>query len=106
MKKVLIVNDSGHDYSAAERFGELVILSTGNIAKFDVTRMHRTFAPELDQSSPDDFILQSGPSVMNCVACAYFAALHNRLNLLLFRLEGNGSNRYVVRKLILPEKIE
>lgn len=99
MAKVFITNDSGHDYSAAQQFGELITLSTGTVNKFHVTKMLRQFEPLLRDSSPDDYILQSGPAVMNCIACAYFAALHGRLNLLIFRLEGNGKQRYVVRRL-------
>jgi hypothetical protein len=99
MTKVFITNDSGHDYSAAKQFGELIPLSAGTVNKFHITKMLRQFEPLLRDSSPHDFILQSGPSIMNCIACAYFAALHGRLNLLIFRLEENGAQRYVVRRL-------
>jgi len=104
MAKVFIVNDSGHDYSAAEKFGELVPLSTGTVNKYHLTKMLRTFEPLMKDSSPDDYILQSGPSVMNCIACAYFASVHGQLNLLIFRLEGNGKQRYVVRRLTFPRR--
>lgn len=104
MAKVFITNDSGHDYSPARRFGELVPLSTGMVNKFHLTKMLRQFEPLLSHSSPEDFILQSGPSIMNCVACAYFAAKHGRLNLLIFRLEGDGKQRYVVRRLYFRQE--
>ena len=100
MTKVFITNDSGHDYTPARAYGELVMLSEGTVNKFHLTKMLREFEPHLSASSPEDFILPSGPSIMNAVACASFAAIHKRLNLLLFRLEEDGQPRYVVRRII------
>ena len=84
MSKVFIVSDSGHDFSDAKRFGELVVMSQGRVNKYQITGMRRLFAPFIDASSPNDYIVQSGPSIMNAVACAMFAARHKCLNLLLF----------------------
>ena len=83
-RNVYVVNDSGHDFSAATKFGRLVFLSRGVLSKFNLTAMKRLFDEHLQQSGPEDFILHSGPSVMNALACSIFVALHGRLNLLLF----------------------
>lgn len=104
MSKVYVINDSGHDYTPARPFGELVVLSEGTIDKFHLTQMLRAFESALPISSPEDYILISGPSIMNCVACAMFAAIHGCLNLLLFRMEPGGRPRYVARRINFKTK--
>ena len=99
--RVYIVNNSGHDFSDAERFGELVIMSEGIIDKFNVTSMLRIFQMYLKTSTKEDFILQSGPSIMNAVACAAFAARHQCINLLIWRYEQDGGDRYTHHRINL-----
>lgn len=106
MPTVFVTNDSGHDYHDAERFGELVVMSEGLIDKFNVTSMLRTFRKFLRTSTADDFILVSGPGVMNAVACAAFAAQHGCLNILLWRFEKTGEDRYVHHRIILNKEIQ
>jgi hypothetical protein len=97
MPKVYIVNKSGHDFDYAKRFGELKFLSEGQISKYAVDSMYRQFADRLRESSPDDYILITGLTVMSCIACSCFAVRHDgRLNLLLFR-----NNKYIERKMRL-----
>ena len=98
-KTVYIVNNSGHDFSSAEPFGKLEFLTEGLVDRFNITGMYRAFQPKIDESKPEDFILHSGPGVMSAVACSMFANKHGRLNLLLWRGEENGKQRYVQRRL-------
>ena len=104
MPKVFIINDSGHDYSPAEKFGELITMSEGYVDKYSVTAMYRLFKPFIDSSQKEDIILQSGPIVMNNIACAMFAAKHGCLNLLIWRALPNETPRYVLRKLNLSKE--
>jgi len=97
MPTVYIVNDSGHNFDAAKKWGELEILNTGDVNKFKVSEMFRKLH-RLGQSAPDDYILMSGPVTMMAVATGYFAAMHGKLNLLLYRDNG-GQDSYVVRRL-------
>lgn len=97
-KKVYVVNDSGHDMTDAKRFGDLVILTSGEIRKFHVTWHFRQFIDKLAESQSNDYILISGPSVANCVACVIFAVMHQRINFLLFTGE-----KYIVKELMLKE---
>lgn len=99
--KVYIPNSSGHNYSDAERFGELVVLSTGTIDKFNITAMHRLFSPFLQASSPTDWIIQTGPSITLSIVSAMFAARHQCLNLLIWRVEEDGKDHYVHHRLVL-----
>jgi len=101
MPTVYIVNQGGHNYTDAQRFGRLVYLSEGAINKFSVSKMYRIFADRLKQSQPEDYILISGLTVMSAIACACFGHLHKRLNLLLLKNE-----RYVERKLMLDSLLD
>lgn len=93
---VYIVNRSGHNFSAAEYFGTLVFLSEGPINRYAVNSMHRAFEDILKFSKPEDYIVPCSLNVMNSIACAIFAHLHGRLNLLLFK-EGS----YIERNILL-----
>jgi len=94
-KKVFVINKSGHDFSPAKRFGDLVYLSEGVFPKYNISHMYRIFTTGLMHSHPKDFILQTSLPIMNIVACVIFALKHRRLNLLLFE---NG--RYISRTLV------
>ena len=84
-RTVYIVNKSAHDFSPAKEFGTLVFLSEGRMPRYQANNMYRQFYPVLAKSSPQDYILPCGLSVMNMLATSIFAHLHGRLNLLLFR---------------------
>ncbi len=101
MKTVYVVNKSGHDFTAAEKFGELVYLTEGIVEWSGVTKMYRMFAAGLETSKPGDFILLTGLSVMNVVACSCFAYKHGKINLLLW-----NKDMYISRSLKLGELIE
>ena len=105
MPKVFIINDSGHDYSGALNFGELVVLTQGIVGKLHVTYMYRSMCRLLD-SEPDDYILMCGPSIMQAVACSIFAYKHGGLNLLIYKAgeEGErGQDKYMFRRLNLKK---
>lgn len=97
--KVFVVNDSGHDLTSAKCFGEIVIMSSGTINKFRVSKIFREFEKYISSSSPNDFILQSGPNITCTVASSMFAAKHGRINLLIWRIGESGEESYVVRRL-------
>lgn len=95
MKKVYIVNNSGHDFSDAEKYGEFVVMTTGDIPKYHCSETFRKFLDVMRDSNELDLILQSGPATVNIIACCIFVAKHKRLNLLLFT-----GTKYIVRELI------
>lgn len=96
MATVYIMNRSGHDYTPAERFGTLAYLSEGMIGKFNTSTMFRALSRNLRNSKPDDYLLLTGQNIFSALACAMFAMLHKRLNLLLYC---GTENRYVVRRI-------
>lgn len=97
--KVFIVNDSGHDYSSARVYGELVAMTKGTvpyIRKTRVLKMYRDITEILKDSKKEDYILQSGPSILFMISCIAFVVKHRRLNLLIF-----DGKVYVVRNLLV-----
>lgn len=101
MPKVYIINKSGHDFSAAERFGELIFLSEGKMGKYSTASMYREFAPILDKSSPKDYIVTTALTTMSCIAVGIFVVKHKKVNLLLRK-----DDDYVVRTIKFDELIE
>lgn len=96
MPKVYIVNRSAHDFSPAEKYGEIVFLSEGPMNRYSTNHMHRKFTEVMAGSEEGDYIVPCSLNVMNSIACAVFAVKHGRLNLLLFK-EGE----YLERNLII-----
>lgn len=96
MDKVFIVNKSAHDFSHAENFGKLVFLSEGPVGRYATNNMYRLFMQELKKSKPTDYIVPCSLNVMNCIACAIFANMHGKLNLLLYK-----DKKYIERNLVL-----
>ena len=96
MPTVYIVNKGGHNYDDAKRFGELVYLSEGEVSKFATSHMVRMFEPFIESSNAEDYILNTGLTLMSCIACSMFAKKHGVLNLLIFKISG-----YEVRKVQL-----
>ena len=82
---VYIVNKSSHDFSAAEKFGEVIFLSEGPMNRYSTNNMHRVFSDILKESNKGDYIVPCALNVMNSIACAIFAHLHGGLNLLLYK---------------------
>ena len=105
MSKVYVVNKGGHNHSDAERFGELIYLSEGSINRYAISNMYRQFSKILKTSSPKDYILITGLSVMSSVACSIFARIHGRLNLLLFKIGDDKENKnyYIERTILIDE---
>lgn len=85
MTKVYIVNRSSHDFSAAEKYGQIVFLSEGPMNRYATTDMIRDFQEVMKDSTPKDYIVLCSLNVMNSLACAVFAHKHGTLNLLLFK---------------------
>lgn len=98
MSKVFVPNKGAHDYSDAERFGELEYVTKGQINSFAVGTMARIWAESLKDSSPDDWIILTSLTTLCTIGCSQFAMKHRRLNLLLFR-----KDRYIARKIFFDQ---
>lgn len=95
-KKVFIVNNGGHDYSDAQRYGDIVFCTDTVIRKDDVSQMYRELSFALEEAQADDYLLVSSLTSLCMVAAAILADRFGELHLLLFK-----DGQYVERDLIL-----
>ena len=85
MPRVYVVNKSAHDFSKAEKFGQLVFMTEGRMNRFGTNDMVRKFKDAMRNSKREDYLLLCSLNVMNSLACAVFGRKHGTLNLLLFK---------------------
>ena len=85
MSHVYVVNRSAHDFSPAEKFGQIIFLSEGPMNRYSTNNMHRRFTEVMKDSNEHDYIVPCSLNVMNSIASSVFAVMHRRLNLLLFK---------------------
>jgi hypothetical protein len=95
-RKVFIVNNGGHDYSDAKRFGEIVFCTDSVIRKDDVAQMYRELSVALSEARHDDYLLVSSLTSLCMVATAILADRFGEVHMLLFK-----DGQYVDRELIL-----
>ena len=96
MPTVFIINKSGHDYSSARKYGDLVYLTEGLIASYKSTLHYRQLADKMKDATPDDYILITSIASINCIAGWIIGTLGFPLNMLIY---SSKDNRYVERKL-------
>lgn len=93
-RRVFVVNRGPHNYEDAAAFGDLVYCTKGSLPKDDIALMYRELEGPLADSIPEDFILLTSLTSLCSVACAIFAHMHGRLNLLLF-----SDGRYIPKSI-------
>lgn len=62
---VWLVNEGGHVYEAAERFGRIVPLTTANVNPFGLDRLIVNLGQRLELAKENDYILISGLAILN-----------------------------------------
>jgi hypothetical protein len=101
MPKVYIPNNSGHDFSDARKYGDLIFITSGLLDRFAVNTMYRTVDETLRESSPDDYIMVTGLTQINVILSSVFAYKHACLNLLIFDVK---EGQYIVRRIVLDNQ--
>lgn len=101
--KVYVVNNSGHDFSPAKKFGKLVYLSEGRMNRFQTNQMYRMFSEKMENSTENDYILISGLIQMNVIAAAIQAYKHGRINMLIY---SDRDRDYERREIVMPNLVE
>ena len=95
MPLVYILNRGAHNYTDAERFGELIFCTDGSLDRYDTSQMYRELREAMLESHEDDYILITSLTSLCSIACAIFVSKHKALNLLIHKDSG-----YVERKLV------
>lgn len=97
--KVYIPNKSYHNYTKAEKFGELVFLTEGKVNKTKPNDIARDIAEAMKDAQASDFIMITSLSVICGLACGMFAHRFGKLNLLLHD-EHSKEDAYLFRELV------
>ncbi len=96
MTKVYVVNDINHDYSKAERYGELVYVTRGKIPIFKTCIVRAMLEIGLVKFTKDDYLLISGPAIVNIIAATL---LFNKFDTVKFLVFDAKQQDYIVRHL-------
>ena len=94
-RRVYIVNNGGHNYDDAARFGEIVFCTDSVMRKDDTAQMYRELNNVLRESEPHDYILISSLATLCSIATGIMAAQHGEVHLLLYK-----DGQYVERDII------
>jgi hypothetical protein len=105
MPNVFIPNRGVHDYSSASEYGTLLFLTEGKYDLFAIGRICRDIMPFVATSRPEDILLVSGPTIMNCLLMSMLAVKHNKVNILLYSTnsKGRGQGGYKLRTILFDE---
>ena len=95
-QRVYIPNKSGHDFSPAEDFGDLVFITEGTLPRFDTNFIYRACIDAMHDAEVDDFLLITSLNIINCVASGILARRFGKINYLLF-----SKGRYLVRSVLI-----
>lgn len=96
MAKVYIVNDANYDYSKAEQYGELVCVTRGKLPIFKTSTVRVMLEKGLASFTKDDYLLISGPAIVNVMAAI---VLFNKFDTVKFLAFDAKQQNYVVRHL-------
>lgn len=96
MAKVYIANNTNHDYSKAEQYGQLVDVTNGKAPIFKTSLMRTILEEELADFTEDDYLLVSGPAIL-CIMAS--TVLFNKFETVKFLVFDAKQQDYVVRHL-------
>ena len=103
MPKVYIPNKSGHNFSSAKLFGDLVYVTEGEINLFGTVRIYQAFVKAMKDISPKDYLLISSANILCSIGAAVMARKTGHLNILMFR---QSDNTYVPREISIDSLLE
>jgi len=96
MAKVYVVNNTNHDYSKAEQYGELVYVTKGKLPIFKTNTVRAMLEKGLVKFTKDDYLLISGPAIVSVMAAII---LFNKFDTVKFLVFDAKQQDYVVRHL-------
>ena len=96
MAKVYVVNNTNHDYSKAEQYGELVYITKGKLPIFKTNTVRAMLEKGLVKFTKDDYLLISGPAIVSVMAAII---LFNKFDTVKFLVFDAKQQDYVVRHL-------
>lgn len=83
--RVYVINDAGHNYEGAKKFGTLVYLTRGQVPAYSTTKLYRELSRKMKDAQSNDFILVTSLASLNAVAGWIMGTLGHPLRLLLYK---------------------
>jgi hypothetical protein len=98
--RVFVTNYAGHDYSQAEKYGELVYITKGYVSFHSLDRVKYRVCEEVNKSTSEDWLLLSGIPVICVMAALYWQWKHTKVKLLVHDKKNDGE----YRELLISDK--
>lgn len=95
---VWLINEGGHNYADAERFGRLMPITTGSINPFSPDRLMVMISHRLRVASEDDFLAISGSPLLNALALAMWLRRFGTCNVLLWSHRDVGYKHLIIKQ--------
>ena len=86
-----------HDFTAAERWGELVFVTKGYTILSDLDKLEKKLQTHVDKSQPTDFIVLSGANILCSMFVLLWQKKHGYVNILHFSKKSKQYEHYVIR---------
>ena len=97
---VYVTNFAGHDYTKAEKYGEIRYVTKGYVSFHSLDRIKYRICEALQDTQDDDWLLLSGIPMICVVAACYWLWKHKKLKLLIHDKRSDGD----YRELIISDK--
>lgn len=82
--KVFVTNYADHDYSSAEKYGELVFITKGYVSFKSLDRLRLIVYETIKESNENDWLLISGHGVVSLICGIVWFAKHKKCKLLIW----------------------
>ncbi len=92
MLRHVLSAQSGHDFTPAAEYGELVYITKGLVPRYKTNTIYRQVAEALSEAHEEDYLVISSLAIISSLASAFLARRFGKVNYLLFR-----DGRYVER---------
>lgn len=90
-KQVVLVQDTGHEYDKAEKFGKVLPYIIGPVNIFSNIRLVDLIAWLDANFNKGDYLLMTGSLFLNCIAFNHITKKFGEINVLVFH---NGEQTY------------
>ena len=92
--RVYVPNKSGHDFTQAGKFGDLIYITEGPINKFALGTFYKACMSAMSGAEAQDYLLITSLNSICCIAAGMLSSRFSKLNILLYRRD-----KYVLREI-------
>ena len=96
INRVFVANFQEKSFEPAERFGEVIFITTGFVRLNDMEAVRAKIAKYVELSRPTDFVIFLGPSVINTMLAVLWFHKHGYINVLSWDNKRKDYNHFVV----------